>query len=427
MEKVFSKNVKSILAMAEAASEELGADYIGSEHILLGIIRQNNNTACRVLKVLGIDLKEVENRILNKARLKQKKRREESYFSARATRIVEIAFAIAANMDRPVIGTEHVLLGLLKEGKGIAARILIEEYKVEFETVLNELYGIRNVKLAGFPESARRARQLLSETWDKIRSSGIKENLYINKLQEIECLLNYISDQFESINQVDLKKKCESIKQELQKLLSRDVEEVAPQLEIIRKPSVHRVEQARLLAARDPEEIVSFVRETFEDFMISNVRIGEGYDVHKLVPERRLILGGVQIEHETGLLGHSDADVLTHAVMNAILGAANLGDIGRHFPDSDEKYRDVSSLHLLDKVRRLMERKKFKVINLDCTITAQEPVLSPYVEQMQNNLADTLKIDPFRVNVKAATTEKLGFEGRKEGISSRCICLLLKH
>ncbi len=156
-------------------------------------------------------------------------------------------------------------------------------------------------------------------------------------------------------------------------------------------------------------------------------RIGEGYDVHRLVEGRRLILGGVDIPHSTGLLGHSDADVLTHAVMDALLGAAGLGDIGRHFPDSDEAYRGADSLALLRHVAGLLAQAGYAVGNVDATVAAQKPRLSPHIAQMRANLSGALGIAPDRVNVKATTTEGLGFEGREEGISARAITLLISR
>ena len=154
------------------------------------------------------------------------------------------------------------------------------------------------------------------------------------------------------------------------------------------------------------------------------LRIGEGYDVHRLIPGRKLILGGVEIEHPTGLLGHSDADVLIHAIMDALLGASSCGDIGVLFPDSSDKYKDISSMKLLDETARVIKDKGFQIINLDSLVIAQKPKLSPYVNLMKKNICDLLALDENRVNIKATTTEKLGFEGRGEGIAARCVCLL---
>lgn len=156
------------------------------------------------------------------------------------------------------------------------------------------------------------------------------------------------------------------------------------------------------------------------------LRVGLGYDVHALVEGRPLILGGVEIPHEKGLLGHSDADVLTHALMDALLGALALGDLGKHFPDTDERYRGISSLKLLGKVMELIEDKGYKIGNVDCIIAAQRPKLAPYIQQMRHNLAQALKTEQENVSVKATTTERLGFEGRDEGISSQAIVCLVK-
>ena len=154
------------------------------------------------------------------------------------------------------------------------------------------------------------------------------------------------------------------------------------------------------------------------------MRIGHGYDVHKLVEGRDLILGGVKIAYEKGLLGHSDADVLLHAVSDALLGAAGLGDIGRHFPDTDPKYKGADSLELLRKVYRKISEKGFRVGNIDVTMIAQKPKLKDYIPQMQANIAAAVGVTPDRVNVKATTEEKLGFTGTGEGMSCHAVCLL---
>lgn len=154
------------------------------------------------------------------------------------------------------------------------------------------------------------------------------------------------------------------------------------------------------------------------------MRIGHGYDVHRLVEGRRLILGGVEVPCEKGLLGHSDADVLTHAVMDALLGACGLGDIGRLFPDSDPAYSGADSLKLLEEVARLLEGKGFTVGNVDVTVIAQAPKLAPFVPEMRDNLARRLKVAPDRVNVKATTEEKLGFTGSGQGIAAHAVCLV---
>ena len=155
-------------------------------------------------------------------------------------------------------------------------------------------------------------------------------------------------------------------------------------------------------------------------------RVGMGYDVHKLVTGRKLILGGVEIQHDLGLLGHSDADVLLHAIKDAILGAAALGDIGRHFPDTDEAYKGISSMVLLSKVKDLILKEGYKVNNIDATIAAQQPKIAPYIKAMNENIAQTLKIEVSKVNVKATTTEGLGFVGNKEGIAAYAIVSLIK-
>lgn len=155
------------------------------------------------------------------------------------------------------------------------------------------------------------------------------------------------------------------------------------------------------------------------------MRIGQGYDVHKLVDGRDLIICGVKIPYEKGLLGHSDADVALHALSDALLGAAALGDIGRHFPDTDEKYKGADSRVLLREVVRLISEKGYTVGNVDVTIVAQKPKMLPYIQKMRDNIAADLGIDTEAVNVKATTTEKLGFEGRGEGISATAVVLLV--
>lgn len=154
------------------------------------------------------------------------------------------------------------------------------------------------------------------------------------------------------------------------------------------------------------------------------MRIGIGYDVHKLAEGRKLILGGVEIPFSKGLLGHSDADVLVHAVMDALLGAAALGDIGRHFPDTDDQYKGVSSLLLLKAVKSLIEKECYVINNIDAVVIAQKPKLSPYIDLMVKNIADVLGIMPGQVNVKATTEEGLGFTGNSEGISCQAVCML---
>lgn len=156
------------------------------------------------------------------------------------------------------------------------------------------------------------------------------------------------------------------------------------------------------------------------------MRIGHGYDVHRLVAERKLILGGVEIPYGKGLLGHSDADVLLHAICDAILGAIGEGDIGRHFPDTDPAYKGASSIKLLRHVFLLADDKGYQIGNVDATIVAQRPKLAPFIQQMRENIAETLDCDPDRVNVKATTTEELGFAGRGEGIATHAVALLVE-
>lgn len=154
------------------------------------------------------------------------------------------------------------------------------------------------------------------------------------------------------------------------------------------------------------------------------MRIGHGYDVHKLVPDRDLILGGVKIPFQLGLLGHSDADVLLHAVSDALLGAAGLGDIGKHFPDTDPQYKGADSLELLRIVGQKVAQAGYGIGNIDVTLIAQKPKVRPYIEEMEHNIASALGIDPSRVNVKATTEEGLGFTGNLEGIACHAVCLI---
>ena len=154
------------------------------------------------------------------------------------------------------------------------------------------------------------------------------------------------------------------------------------------------------------------------------MRIGMGYDVHRLVEDRALIIGGVEIPYEKGLLGHSDADVLLHAIMDALLGAAAMGDIGKHFPDTDPEYKGISSLVLMEKVGELLRENGFIIENIDATIIAQAPKMRPYIDSMRENIARVLEVDVSCVNVKATTEEGLGFTGSGEGISSQAICML---
>lgn len=152
------------------------------------------------------------------------------------------------------------------------------------------------------------------------------------------------------------------------------------------------------------------------------MRVGIGYDVHRLAENRKLILGGVEIPYTMGLDGHSDADVLIHAVMDALLGAAALGDIGKHFPDTDMAYKGISSMKLLAHVGELLEQQGYVIENIDATVIAQEPKLRPYIDKMENNIAKVLNVAENQINIKATTEERLGFTGRQEGISSQAVC-----
>ncbi|WAW14972.1 2-C-methyl-D-erythritol 2,4-cyclodiphosphate synthase [Peptostreptococcus equinus] len=156
------------------------------------------------------------------------------------------------------------------------------------------------------------------------------------------------------------------------------------------------------------------------------MRIGLGYDVHKLVEGRDLIIGGVKIDHETGLLGHSDADVLTHAVIDAIFGALAIGDLGRHFPDTDPRFKGADSLKLMEYAADKMDQMGYKIANIDCTIIAQKPKMAPHLEEMKINFARILNTELTNINIKATTEEGLGFTGQKLGIASQAICLLFE-
>ena len=158
--------------------------------------------------------------------------------------------------------------------------------------------------------------------------------------------------------------------------------------------------------------------------MTSPFRVGHGYDVHRLVESRALVLGGVTVPHTLGLLGHSDADVLLHAIMDALLGAIGEGDIGRHFPDSDERYKGISSMKLLSHVAELLRSHGYRVVNVDATVVAQAPKLMPYIPEMRENIAQALSVDTNDISVKATTEEKLGFTGEKLGISSMAVALI---
>ena len=154
------------------------------------------------------------------------------------------------------------------------------------------------------------------------------------------------------------------------------------------------------------------------------MRIGHGYDVHRFCEGRPLFLGGIEVPHEKGLLGHSDADVLLHAVCDALLGAAALGDIGKHFPDNDASFKNIDSKLLLQRTVALLDEKGYEVGNIDTTVIAQRPKLAPYIKDMKNCIANICRVEPDRVNVKATTEEKLGFTGREEGISAHCVCII---
>ena len=157
---------------------------------------------------------------------------------------------------------------------------------------------------------------------------------------------------------------------------------------------------------------------------MSELRIGHGYDVHKLVEGRRLIIGGVDIPHKLGLLGHSDADVLLHAIMDALIGALGLGDIGRHFPDNSDEFLDISSINLLVRVKKLLEERNARVINIDSTVIIQKPKLMPHIERMRENIAFALGVEKSRINVKATTEEHLGFTGSEEGAAAHAVAII---
>ena len=157
------------------------------------------------------------------------------------------------------------------------------------------------------------------------------------------------------------------------------------------------------------------------------MRVGMGYDVHRLTDNRKLIVGGVEIPYEKGLLGHSDADVLLHAIMDALLGAAGLGDIGKHFPDTDPAYEGISSIRLLERTGRLLDEEGYVIENIDATIIAQKPKMRPYIDEMIKNIAEVLKLETGQINIKATTEEGLGFTGAGEGISAQAICLIEKY
>lgn len=156
------------------------------------------------------------------------------------------------------------------------------------------------------------------------------------------------------------------------------------------------------------------------------MRVGLGYDVHNLIENRKLVLGGIEIPHDKGLQGHSDGDVLTHAVMDAIIGAMAKGDIGRHFPDTSAEYKDIYSINLLIRIKEIMDEERWKIGNMDCVVIAQKPKLAPYIPEMEKKIAEVLDMDLQDLNIKATTTEKLGFEGREEGITSQVIVMLVK-
>lgn len=159
---------------------------------------------------------------------------------------------------------------------------------------------------------------------------------------------------------------------------------------------------------------------------MTDIRVGHGYDVHKLVENRKLILGGIEIDYEFGLLGHSDADVLLHAICDALLGASGLGDIGKHFPDTDEKYKGIDSKILLSNVNEKIKVLGYKISNIDATIVAQKPKLAGYLNDMKSTISSILDVDIDRINIKATTEEELGFTGRKEGIAAHAVCIIIK-
>ena len=157
---------------------------------------------------------------------------------------------------------------------------------------------------------------------------------------------------------------------------------------------------------------------------MSNFRIGHGYDVHKLEEGKKFIIGGIEIDHEKGAVGHSDADVVIHVICDALLGALSLGDIGKHFPDTDNKYKGIDSKILLQKVMKLVKEEKYQISNVDVTILLQKPKLRNYIDSMRDTLSNIMEINKSQISVKATTTERLGFVGREEGVAAHCVCIL---
>ncbi|MFP4498340.1 MAG: 2-C-methyl-D-erythritol 2,4-cyclodiphosphate synthase [Vulcanimicrobiota bacterium] len=409
--RLISQNVEAIFATARNFASQLGVSYIGSEHLMLGILAQKKNTACRILKVLGVEPEDVKHRIESKIETKDTGS-SGSNFSARATRIIGIAFSIVQCLDMPFIGSEHILMGILKEGSGIAAQTLVKEYRLTYDVVIEELYGTRKIVIKDFTLNQKKAEKALKKLEEKLQVEELHEELFDSKISEIVHLFEYIEDQLGLLNQEALIKECRQIRKKVQEISRQEAflktEKKLPELQNTLGLE-ETVEKQQAQAARE-----------------YGMRVGQGYDVHRLVPGRKLILGGVEIEFDKGLLGHSDADVLTHAVMDSLLGALGKRDIGYHFPDNDPRYKDVSSLKLLEHVAGILKGEKFGVANIDAVIMAQKPKLAGFLPAMESNIAGILGVNSINVNIKATTTERLGFEGRTEGMVAQCVCLLYK-
>jgi len=316
----FTDRARKVLTLAQEEAQRLNDNHIDTEHLLLGLVRQADGVAAKVLSSLGVERHKVRRAVELIIGRCERTASGEIGLAPRANRVIELAVDEERRLGHHYIGTEHLLLGLIREGEGIAAGVL-DSLGLNLERVRTEVVSI------------------LTQTGSM--------------------------------------------------------------------PHVATAAPHRQLTAP--------------------VAMGHGYDIHRLVPDRKLILGGVVLDHPLGLEGHSDADVLLHAIMDALLGAAGLGDIGHYFPNTEDKWNDASSLVLLEDVHIMIRYDGWTVGNIDATVIAEAPKIAAHIPRMRRKIASRLGIESSQINIKATTAEGAGPEGRQEAISAHAVTVLIRR